>query len=229
MNPFHLGSMRGGMRFTPQFIPVAVAPAEVGPTLVSPPSLDALTAQVGVPVGYISGVYSAGDAITKLPQFAINGVGLPDEFGPTFTASPGQEGLHLTITEVVTTGYGEDLVAVSRSVQIMPALLTAVPSAPTEVAGAAGTAGQALITWALPLTAADGSMVGVVAALTLYHGPNPGQQFPGGTGTTAISLSSGTTNRLVTGLPAGTRYFAVSASNSMGEGWTSYEVSVTVT
>jgi len=231
MSALHTGPMLGASlrRWMPAFVAVSTPPAEVGPALVSPPSLTALTAQVGVPIGYLGGVYSAGDAITVLPLFAIDGVGIPDEIGPTYTPVPGDAGRHLTITETATTGFGEDVVAVSRSVQVQAAAATAVPSAPTDVGAVPQAAGQVLVTWVLPESAADGTPLGGLTSLTLYHGSTAGQQQPGGTGTTAIALAANSTSRLVTGLPAGARYFAISATNGVGEGWTSYEVTAIAT
>ena len=229
MSALHTGPMLGVRRWMPSFVAVSVPPAEVGPALVSPPSLAALTAQVGEPIGYLPGVYSAGDTITVLPQFAVDGLGIPDAAGPVYVPVPGDAGRHLTITETATTGYGDDVVAVSRSVQVMPAAATAVPSAPTNVDALPQAVGQVLVSWSLPETAADGTPLGTLTAVTLYHGLAAGQQQPGGAGTAALALAANATSRLVPGLPAGTRHFAVSATNAVGEGWTSYEVSATAT
>lgn len=231
MSALHTGPRRTAAmrRWMPAFISSSAPPSEVGPSVVSPPSLAALTAQVGVPIGYTGGVYSSGDAIMVLPQWAIDDIGVPDETGAFYTPVPGDVGKHLTLIEVATTGFGSDAVAVSRSVEVIAAAATAVPSSPTNVDAAAQAAGQVLVTWTLPTTAADGSPLGALTTLTLYHGSVAGQQGPGGSGTTAITVSSALTSRLVTGLSAGVHYFSVTASNSIGEGWGSQEVQATVT
>lgn len=196
-------------------------PPEVGPVMISPPGLSSLVARVGEPIGYINPVVSAGDAYELFPQFFVEGEGMAEEFGPLYTPREGQEGLHLLIQVVVTTGFGEDLVTQSMALQIQPAIVTARPSAPTAVDANPGGTGQIVVTWDLP--------AGSLTAVKLYHGATEGNQYPGGSGTVPITLAGNATTYTITGLSAGARYISVAGVNAAGEGWTSAEVSATAT
>lgn len=231
MSAFHTGPMLGASlrRWMPSFVVASTPPAEVGPSLVSPPSLSASVARVGVPLGYVPGVYSAGDPIETLVQWLIDGAPVPGATGSTYTPALADSGKHVAIQEVATTGYGEDAVGESMALQVQAAIATAVPAAPTAVDAVPGSAGQIVVTWALPTSAADGSPVGTLTTLTLRHGATEGQQIPGGTGTVAVAVGAAAITYTITGLSAGVRYISVSASNAVGEGWTSPEVSATAT
>lgn len=196
-------------------------PAEVGPSLISPPSLSETTARVGVPIGYISGVYGAGDPITLLIQWLVDGVAVPGETEPTYTPRPTDDGKHVAVREVATTGFGEDVDALSMALQVQPAIVNPLPYSPTSVVATPGSAGQIDLAWALP--------TGTLTAIKVYHGPTEGEQYLGGTGTTAITLGAGVTAYTITGLSAGIRYISVSAVNSVGEGLPSAETSATAT
>lgn len=102
-----------------------------------------------------------------------------------------------------------------------------VPNSPTFFTGAPGAAGQAVLAWDLPLRKVDGSALGALTAVTVYHGTTRGEQRPGGAGT-PVTLSASATGTTIIGLPAGLRYFTVTASDSVGTSRPSIEISVTV-
>jgi hypothetical protein len=85
-------------------------------------------------------------------------------------------------------------------------------SSPSTASGTTvGAAGTATLTWVAPTENANGTAITDLAGYTVYYGTNPSDL------TQSVEVSGGTsTTASVTGLPAGTYYFAVSAYNSMG-------------
>jgi len=76
---------------------------------------------------------------------------------------------------------------------------------------AGGSTGVATLSWTAPAQNMDGSAVTNLAGYRIYHGTSASSL------TTMVQVSNpGASIYVVEGLPAGTRYFAVSAYNSAG-------------
>lgn len=216
-------------RWIPQYIPDAppVAP-EAGPTLTSPPVLNGIAVE-GQVLTYTPGVYAATETLTVYIQWTVDGADIEGETGSTFIPRAQDVGLHIAVRETASTGFGLDCIAVSMASVCLATTPSAVPQAPTGVTASAPAAGQMLVSWTPPDNAADGTPLVPPITYTVYHSTTSGVNFPGGPGTTAVAIAPGNLSRLLTGLPAGTHYATVTATNTVGEGFESFEVSVTVT
>jgi hypothetical protein len=74
----------------------------------------------------------------------------------------------------------------------------------------AAASGTATLTWAAPTTNTNGTPLTPLSGYTIYYGTSPG------TFTQSMVVSSSTTSYTVTGLAAGTWYFAVAANAADG-------------
>lgn len=79
------------------------------------------------------------------------------------------------------------------------------------LASAAAFAGSATVTWTPPTTRTDGSPLTNLAGYRIYHGTSPTAI------TTRVDVTSATaTSQVLTGLPAGLRYFQMTAVDANG-------------
>ena len=224
--PMHGACLR---RWAPILVYSALpTPPETGPALVTAPQLNGL-AIVGRSIGYTAGEFSASETITLSRQWVLDGADIDGETGATYTPIPTDVGKHLAMKEIASTGFGDDAVAWTMAAVVLAVPETAVPSSPTNVTAVAQAAGQILVSWTPPETAADGAPVGAITSLMIYHSATAGQARLGGTGALSVTVVPINNTWLLTNVDPGLRYVSVSAINAAGEGFESAEASATVT
>lgn len=204
----------------------AVAPSfSVAPAIIGTP-------QVGVASAYTSGTFSGTPTPTSSQQWTLDAVDISGATGLTYTPVSGDAGHLLRVRQIATnTGGSANSTSASATVTAAAAGTGILPFAPNIESVVGGSAGQFIPTWTVPTQLANDTAIALdpVTSMTVYHSATPGQNFPGGGGSTVNIPSPSTTTVTVSGQSSGTtRYVSISATNASGEGDVSNEVAIVI-